>query len=380
MSTAKQKKVCHMTSVHKQKDTRIFYKQCKSLVREGYDVTLVASGESFEEDGVKVVGVSNKYKKRLFRMLFRGRVVYKTALNLNCDIYHIHDPELLPYALKLKEKGKKVIFDSHEDYSLLIRDKDYIPKFLRHRFSKIFEQYFKHCCRRLDAIICCYHRTQEVAMKYNVHTPLIFNYPIISDEYIKTYKSGNQICFAGNIAEEWNHEKIVKALSNEKKFKYMIAGPANPYLRKILENSDVNSIMYIGQIDYNEVFLKVYNKSQVGMCLLDYIEMCQGKKGNLSNNKFFEYMMAGLPIICTDFELWKEIVEQYECGICVNPNNIHEIQNAITHICENPKIARKMGEAGRRAALKVYNWNSEEEKLFDLYKKLDSYLQDKGVL
>ena len=48
------KRVCHLTSVHSSDDTRVFHKECVSLARAGYDVTLVAPGESREELGVHI--------------------------------------------------------------------------------------------------------------------------------------------------------------------------------------------------------------------------------------------------------------------------------------------------------------------------------------
>ncbi|MFP3471738.1 glycosyltransferase, partial [Micrococcus sp. SIMBA_144] len=63
----------------------------------------------------------------------------------------------------------------------------------------------------------------------------------------------------------------------------------------------------------------------------------------------FEYMSAGIPVIASNFPLWKEIVETNECGICVDPLNIEEVSNAMIWLKENPERAKQMGENGRRA-------------------------------
>ena len=101
-------KVCHMTRVHPSTDTRIFYKECIALAKDGYDVTLVAYGNSREENDVKVVGIGNLPKSRLKRIFLFSKKIYKAALNVDADVYHLHDPELLPYVKKLKHKGKIV--------------------------------------------------------------------------------------------------------------------------------------------------------------------------------------------------------------------------------------------------------------------------------
>jgi glycosyltransferase involved in cell wall biosynthesis len=92
----------------------------------------------------------------------------------------------------------------------------------------------------------------------------------------------------------------------------------------------------------------------------------------MSNNKLFEYLLFGLPVICTDFFYWKEIVENNNCGICVNPNDVHAITNAIKYLIENPNIAYEMGQNGRKVVLEKYNWTVEESKLLNIYKKISS--------
>ena len=147
------KRICHMTSVHKPKDPRIFYKQCTSLAKAGYETYLVAQGNSYEENGVHIVGIGEVSGGRLNRMIAVTRSVYKKALALDCDIYQIHDPELLPFALKLKRLGKTVIFDSHENYLLLIQEKYYIPKALRKFFSSAYSCYQDYVFKKIDATI-----------------------------------------------------------------------------------------------------------------------------------------------------------------------------------------------------------------------------------
>ena len=102
-------KVCHVTSVHPVEDVRIFQKECVSLARAGYDIYLVQQGESYEKYGVHIVGFGNVESSRIKRMLHTSRTAYEKALAVDADVYHLHDPELLPYGIKLKKLGKKVI-------------------------------------------------------------------------------------------------------------------------------------------------------------------------------------------------------------------------------------------------------------------------------
>ena len=86
--------------------------------------------------------------------------------------------------------------------------------------------------------------------------------------------------------------------------------------------------------------------------------------------KMFEYMAAGIPIIASNFSKWKEIIDEYKCGITVDPNSPEDIKKGILRLINNPKLAQKMGENGRKAINKTLNWNVEEKKLIELYTTL----------
>ncbi|MEM1217089.1 MAG: glycosyltransferase, partial [Bacteroidota bacterium] len=86
--------------------------------------------------------------------------------------------------------------------------------------------------------------------------------------------------------------------------------------------------------------------------------------------KIFEYMAAGLPVIATNFPLWQTIIEQHECGLTIPPDDPSALVAAIDHLLDNPEQATQMGQNGRRAVEKHYNWEQEEQKLLALYTQL----------
>lgn len=364
-------KVCHMTTVHKSEDIRIYHKECISLSKAGYEVYLVAQGEDIEICGVHVIGIGKLPNSRIKRMIASAKAVYKEALKVDADIYHIHDPELLLYALKLKKKGKKVVFDSHEDVPEQIKEKIWIPYIMRLLLSKIYKVYQKYICRRIDAIISVTPHICEKFKKINHNVYLITNYPLIKLPLNEHKEFGTRnLCFPGSISPEWCHEKILDALSFCDDTKYILCGNAvESYLKKLKGLSNWNRVDYKGKITRKEV-TQLLSESDIGIALADYSGNVGDKLGTLGNTKLFEYMLAGIPVICTDFILWKEIIMKNECGICVNPKNVKEISDAINYLLDNPKIGQIMGRNGRRAVIEKYNWNIEETELLKLYSKL----------
>ena len=86
--------------------------------------------------------------------------------------------------------------------------------------------------------------------------------------------------------------------------------------------------------------------------------------------KMFEYMSAGVPVIASNFPLWREIVIGNDCGLCVDPLDPQAIADAIDFIAANPERAEEMGRNGQRAVNERYNWGAEEQKLLQLYSSL----------
>ena len=363
--------VCHMTSVHALNDTRIFIKECRTLRDAGYDVTLIVQHDKDEIiDGIFIKGI-DKPKNRRERMLKSTRQVYKRALECDADIYHFHDPELIPVGLRLKRHRKIVIYDSHEDYPSVILSKKWILKPLRKLISKVFSAYEKYASRSFDGVIACYHWTQERLQKYCKNTVLVFNFPII-DKACKIpidYRR-RALAFAGNISEEWHIKNLLLAISKLDDVCLELAGSIDSEYGRDLQSMDEwRYVNFHGRIPFERVYKDLYSRASIGFALLDYIPQCQYTIGNLSNTKFFEYLYVGLPIICTDFKLWKEIIEEYNCGLCVNPRNIDDIAQAIDYLFKHPEEGKKMGENGKKAIIEKYNWQNEQRKLLDLYKR-----------
>lgn len=362
-------KVCHITSVHSPEDVRIFHKECVSLAQAGYEVYLVQRGESYGKDGVRMIGFGKPASNRLKRMLFTARKAYQTALSVDADIYHFHDPELLPYGLRLKKRGKTVIFDSHEDTLESILEKTWIPAPLRRLVYFWFKGRQEKVCKQIDAVVTVTPHMVNFFRRLNPVTVQIANFPILSDAPPPDISS-KTLVFAGGISSLWKHHTIIKVLERLPDCHYRMCGPGEAdYLRELENLPAWGRVEYLGKVPYEEI-AALLAKSSVGMAVASYCRNSDWKNGTMGNTKIFEEMMAGLPVICTDFVLWREFVERWHCGICVDPENEDEIADAIRYLLDHPDEARQMGENGRRAVEEEFNWAHEEKKLLALYEEL----------
>jgi glycosyltransferase involved in cell wall biosynthesis len=360
-------------------DIRIFQRQARSLVAAGYIVTLIGSHDKDDViDGVKIIAtpkVENKY----LRMLSASFNVFKLALQQKADIYHFHDPELIPISLLLRAIARKpVIYDVHEYYSDFILTKPWIPRFLRKPLSFIFERFEKNGSRYFSAIVTVNEHMNKKFKAYNPRSITLHNYPHRSfGQDIKLpqprQKNYKVITYVGGISKSWGYETILKAMQIvHQKYPNTIcqligsknlAGVAEKYLNdKYLVDTGVT---FIGRLPHEEIPILLHNSD---IAWLPWPALPNNILG--LPNKLFEYMACATPIVSSSLTFVSEIVKSAECGILVEPDNPQEHAEAIIYLIEHPDDAKRMGSNGREAFLDKYHWEIEEKKLIDLYSEL----------
>ena len=125
------------------------------------------------------------------------------------------------------------------------------------------------------------------------------------------------------------------------------------------------NVDYLGWMD-REGVKAALNESMIGLVtlhpIINYLDALPVK--------MFEYMAAGLPVIASNFPLWKKIIEGNQCGLCVAPLDPQAIADAIDYLLVHPEEAERMGRNGQKAVQERYNWGLEELKLTSLYDSL----------
>jgi len=362
--------VVHLTSAHPRYDVRIFLKMCRSL-SSAYLVSLVVADGCGDEckDDVDIYDVGANSGGRLKRMTSVARSVFGKALQLDGDLYHLHDPELMPVGVKLMRRGKKVIFDAHEDLPKQLRSKPYLSGLSRKILPQAASAYESWACSRVSAVIGATPAITKKFSAINQVSETINNFPLLgelsgSDRHESRLR---QVTYVGGMSRIRGIEYLVAAMGFTTDVMLNLIGEFGDaaFEREVKQKhafSRINQLGFLGRSEVRDVLAR----SRAGVVTF----LASPNHIDAQPNKMFEYMSAGVPIITSNFPLWREIVKGNKCGICVEPTDAAAIGAAIQYLVDNPNEAREMGQRGRRAVVEKYNWSNEEMKLLALYKQV----------
>ncbi|MCD6519369.1 MAG: glycosyltransferase, partial [Anaerolineae bacterium] len=321
-------KVVILSSVHHPLDTRIFYKEAQTLAHAGYQVVLIAPHTSKEEviSGVRIIGLP-RARSRWRRPLLWGRVLWR-ALRERGDVYHFHDPELLPIGVLLQWLSHKpVIYDAHEWYPGKILLRSWLPKLLRPLVRTLFATVEPLLARQLAATITADHLTAEWLQKHKVPEPVIlYNYPL-RDIYpsppSRNYGAhGPNLLFIGTVGTDRGIfemlDTVAKLLALGIIAHLYVIGPIKtPHLRKSIrehiQRTGVDEFVHFeGFIPQDKLF-PYLKMAHLGLV----ISKPEIYALNIPT-KMFEYMAAGLPVIATRAEMTSYFLEPTGAGVLVD--------------------------------------------------------------
>jgi len=368
--------VLHITVAHPPFDIRVFQKECRTLARAGYAVTLIApAAADAERDGVRLHAIPLQ-ASRLKRIREAGRMAYQIALASPAHIVHFHDPDFLPWAQQLRRRGKTVIYDMHENLPRALRSKPWIPRpiraltaalagcaerFLMHGMTVVFAE---------DSYAKDYPAARDACA--------VLNLPIADEllaiptdpapEFTLGYLGGVEAVRGSVITLQ----ALTRLAADGLPIRFECVGDVSAAHRTELATlaRDAGVPLTLHGFVLPQQGWQVLARCHAGLAVLqpipNYFESYP--------TKMFEYMALGLPVIVSDFPLYRKVVESEGCGLCVNPTDPDAIAAAIRRLAEHPDEARAMGQRGRDAVIRTYNWAREGEKLLALYHRLEAHI------
>jgi len=177
-----------------------------------------------------------------------------------------------------------------------------------------------------------------------------------------------EVCYIGGISSIRGIKEVCAAMGKVKsKVRLNLAGLfSEPRVeQEVRTMAGWERVNHLGFLDRAEV-RPVLGRSLAGLVTFHPLP----NHLDAQPNKMFEYMSAGIPVIASNFPLWREIISKNDCGLLVNPLDACAIAKAIDYLVKNPTEAERMGRNGKNAAETLYNWEHEEKKLIKFYEKI----------
>ena len=369
------KKVVHLASVQRPFETRVFMKECRSLAKAGYNVSLVAQAETggvYEGVTLTPIRPCANRRERMTRGIWD---ILATALKMRADLYHFHSPELMPVGILLKIlTPARVVYDAHENHPDKITGKAWIPKHARKPAAMAVGGLEQLTVFFIDAIVTSLGSRLAARFPAN-KTVVVENFALEDmadyfDQSPRSFEGNKKLVYSGGLRDHIGSLQIVQAMEHVKTpgVRLTIVGQEidtqeTRAIKKLPVYQD--KVDFLGMVDLKTVYQHMHSAAIGLMCL----QPVHGYE-DTSPNKLYEYMSSGLPMIASDFPLWKDDLTGANTGLAVDPTDPVAIAGAIDSLLANPGLRRTMSENGKRLFRAQYSWSSQEAKLLALYQRL----------
>ncbi len=375
--------VVHLTTVHPRTDSRITGKEARTLAAHlpHRVILMVADGQGHvarADDPLQIHDLGQLTGGRLARVFTGSRRAFRALRELRPDVVHFHDPELIPLGLLLRAIGIKVIYDVHEDVPRQVFSKYYLAWPVRYVVAGAMALLELVCARAWTALVPAtplIAKTPVLAGRFPAHkTVVVHNFPILSEIAVPDappYASRPpSVAYLGGIERVRGAEEMIRAfdaLGDLPDARLDLAGWFSPpgLEAELRALPGWRAVTFHGEVDRRGI-ARILSRTRAGVVVL-HPEPTHIESYPI---KLFEYMAAGVPVIASDFPVWRRILDDAGCGILVDPRDPAAIAGAIRWVLTHPEEAEAMGRRGRAAAEQRYSWNSEATHLLALYDRV----------
>lgn len=366
--------IIHFTTVHPRVDSRIRDKELASLQRAfGGPVAMYVQdglgGEIDRRAGFAIVDTGPPLR-RMARMTVGAWRMIKAVIAARPQVAHFHDPELLPWAIVLRLWGIKVIYDVHEDVPRQVKHSTGMPPWARTLLPPFVSLTEWIGARLVNGIAAA---SPVIGDRFPAErTMIIRNYPLVDELHAPDPKPMGarpvEFAYIGMITVNRNIFGMIDAISrvSNPEVRLRLAGrfALEENRRQAEAMPGWNNVDFVGWTS-REGIASILADARAGLLVLKPVE----HEMVTLPIKLFEYMAAGIPVIASDFPVWRKIIEGAGCGLLVDPDDTDAIVAAMDWIIDNPEKAQAMGDRGRRAVVEQLNWDAEAKTLTDFYRE-----------
>lgn len=358
--------ICHVTTAHRVNDVRIVEKECRALAGiDGYRVTIVGEGVPPSDVSMRHFAIGAAPSNRLVRLGTASPRALWAIRNIHADVWHFHDPELLPVAIWLARRGRRVIWDAHEDYLDQIDSaagKEWIPPRLRGSVRKLFGATLRSIDRRAVAIVAA---TGHIAASYENRRTVVVGNEARDGEFAEcrpTFQSKN-LLFTGTANEMTCFPALVEAVRGLPGFTLTTAGsPLSREMASLARSALGDRLLELGYLDRNGL------KAAIDRSLIGFVTYAD-RPTYATNcpNKLFEFAAAGLPSVGTPNPSFTARVAEGEFGVVARDFTAAGLRDAIVLAAADADSWEMMSNNGRIWSGKAGSWNLSSETLKGVY-------------
>ena len=340
-----------------------------SLVAAAFDPTPLVGWEGFE---IQLISIDRSRSLRRTYPSFWRRA-RQLLLAVRADVYHAHDLDTLwPAVRAAGRRGVPLVYDSHEfwtEQSSLVG---------RTTIRTFWRQLEKRLVGRVHRVITVSDSiASALQARYGLRAVTVlrnlpqYRPPENSDRIRDRLglPPGQPIVLyqGGFLTDNGLTEQIQAAAQfGEAAFVLLGDGPCEAMLRcQVRENRLEQRVFFIPRVPFSE--LHSYTCSaDLGLCLI------KGTGQSFYHsmpNKLFEYLMAGLPVLASDFPEMRRVIHETGAGAVTDPCDRAAVGRLVRELLDD----RDRRQACRQAALKAahrFNWEREAHRLIDLYANL----------
>lgn len=375
-------KICHITTMHQVFDTRIFKKECVSLVKNGYDVILIAPHDKEEiVEGVRIIPIRSRtsFVDRIYHL---PKLAMDILDRVDADLFHFHDPELFPYLRQFSKKGKKVVWDAHENYRDTIKSFNSLKlKPISYLGSEFFNWMELNASKnQFSGVVTI---TEKMAQKYRakgINTCVLGNFAKVSHF---EYKGVPNIAKKPRLISSGAHFRPRAIIEIAQSFKYIqqkldaevyfsgkfIDQNLKDEVTQIANELDPSrdNIIIEGALEYKDLINRAIPQAWVGTVLFD---ISDPNNRNGLPNRFFECWANGVPVIATAGTQVAEVIQKNGGGIVIENNAPEAIAKAFIKIVSDKDYRNKLSQEAFECVSTKMNWESNFQDLLAFYKKI----------
>lgn len=366
--------VVHISSLHSADDGRIVQRECRALAEAGYAVTIVAPGELLSSIHPSVHHVHIPRGRTFWRRVTQVFPAIVTAVReMQPSIIHLHDPELLLLLPWIVGGDRTIVYDMHENLPASLEMKKWIPLPLQ---------------RPMRWAISIFERVAFLSTKvifaessYARHYPwvrqgtVVRNLPQVDALPLRRGDTNDRVIlsYVGAMSRERGGIEMIEATRKLRQegvdVVLVLAGPTSEEfldeMTHVIGDDLQHFVRYLGKVPIAEAW-EVIAESSIGLAMLhphaNYVESLP--------TKVLEYMAIGIPVIASDFPLYREVVEGNKAGICVPPKRADLLAQAVLKLLHDREEMRAMGDRGRQAVRAKFDWNIDRARLIGLYETM----------